>query len=115
MAAEKLARVEIVNVGGKEDTAVPLSVFAAPSNSTRQHRAVVTTECKSGPPAARVRASSRLQRTNTREDYGEEVELHNIMVQTIHTQEVEVDHDRSGSDGEEWVGVERRVVGGEIV
>jgi hypothetical protein len=59
-----------------------------------------------------------------REDFGDEVELNNIRVQTIHTREVEIgDDDDDGrertesvrSEGEEWVGHERRVVGEGVV
>jgi hypothetical protein len=83
----------------------------------------VTTECKSSSPPSRLRAPSRgLYRTPTREDFGDEVELNNIRVQTIHTREVEVDDDEGRertesvrSEGEEWVGHERRVVGEGVV
>jgi hypothetical protein len=84
----------------------------------------VTTECKSSSPPSRIRAPSRsLYRTPTREEFGDEVELNNIRVQTIHTREVEIDDDNHGrertesvrSEGEEWVGHERRVVGEGVV
>jgi hypothetical protein len=104
-------RVEVEVISGKEDTATilePHMVMRGPPV------AVITTECRSSSP----KALGPLHRTPTREELGEEVELRKIVVQTIHIQEVEVDHDRTDSvrsEGEEWVSVERRVVGEIIV
>jgi len=81
------------------------------------------------PAPVRSRAPSRgFNRIASTEDYGDEVELNNIRVETSHTVEVEVERDmqrgrgrgsasenvREGSmrsEGDEWVGVERRVAG----
>lgn len=62
-----------------------------------------------------------MYRTPTREEFGDEVELNNIRVQTIHTREVEIDEEGRErtesvrSEGEEWVGHERRVIGDGVV
>ncbi|KAI4927381.1 hypothetical protein J4E85_005892 [Alternaria conjuncta] len=93
-----------------------------PQTSPRLVLSSVTTECKSSSPPSKFRAPSRgMYRTPTREEFGDEVELNNIRVQTIHTREVEIDEEgreRTGSvrsEGDEWVGHERRVIGDGVV
>ncbi|KAI4955464.1 hypothetical protein J4E91_001325 [Alternaria rosae] len=96
--------------------------YNRPQTSPRLVLSSVTTECKSSSPPSRFRAPSRgMYRTPTREEFGDEVELNNIRVQTIHTREVEIDEEGRErtesvrSEGEEWVGHERRVIGDGVV
>ncbi|RYN84462.1 hypothetical protein AA0117_g1213 [Alternaria alternata] len=120
------------NNSGSSSRRPSLNVFPTVMSSNPHHRpqtsprlmpSGVTTECKSSSPTqSRLRAPSRgLYRTPTREEFGDEVELNNIRVETIHTREVEIEDDRRErtesvrSDGEEWVGHERRVVGEGVV
>jgi hypothetical protein len=119
------------NNSGSNSRRPSLNVFPTTMSNNPHHRpqtsphlviSGVTTECKSSSSPSRFRAPSRgLYRTPTREEFGDEVELNNIRVQTIHTREVEIGDDGRGrtesvrSDGDEWVGHERRVVGEGVV
>ena len=119
------------NNSGSNSRRPSLNVFPTAMSNNPHHRpqtsprlviSGVTTECKSSSSPSRFRAPSRgLYRTPTREEFGDEVELNNIRVQTFHTREVEIDDDGRGrtesvrSEGEEWVGHERRVVGEGVV
>jgi hypothetical protein len=125
------------NNSGRSSRRPSLNIFPSTMSNNPHHRpqtsprlglSSVTTECKSSLPPSKIRAPSRLRapsrglyRTPTREEFGDEVELNNIRVQTIHTREVEVGDDGRErtesvrSEGEEWVGHEWRVVGEGVV
>ncbi|KAF1934804.1 hypothetical protein EJ02DRAFT_429009 [Clathrospora elynae] len=103
---------------GLESFNVDFASGKSDSNALRFPTSVITTECTTSPPSDNRGPRGMRITSPNKDDFGDEIELNNIHVQTIHTVEVEVEGDRSSeslrSDQSEWAGTER-VVGEKLV
>lgn len=98
----------------------PFELFPQPQQ-TLKHPATIITESKSDTTGQtsrmglpRAGSSWDGRKRSWRDD---EVELHNIRVETIQTVEIEKrrSESKSSADGDEWVGSAKRVIGERIV